>query len=153
MGRPRERRLGPLLREVAAFQLKLVGEAVRDLVLVPVSLGAALLDLVLIRRQAPRFFTATQRIARRTEQQVDQWSAAARDRYGAMPESVDGLLAHVEAVVREPRSGAHKARVLRRWVEIQMARRRVRGDVTGVADGSEQPAAEPGSDPGRAEPR
>lgn len=135
MSRPKEHRLGPLLRDVGSFQVKLLLDAVRDIVLSPLSLGAALLDLLLIRRQAPRYFRSVQRFALRTEAQIDLWSTEARDRYGMQSENVDGLLAHVEAVVREPKSGARKARVLRRWIEMQVGRR------TRAAGGSQAPPA------------
>ena len=45
-----------LLRDVAHFQLKLWFEAGRDLVLIPLTLIAAVFDLALSKQQAPRFF-------------------------------------------------------------------------------------------------
>ncbi len=41
-------------------------------------------------------------------------------------ENVDTLLARVEEVVRDPQTGARRARVLKRWAERQMARARQR---------------------------
>ena len=41
-------------------------------------------------------------------------------------ESVDALLFRVEEVVRDPQTGARRARVLRRWAERQIARARQR---------------------------
>jgi len=141
MSRPKEHRLGPLLRDVGSFQIKLLLDAARDIVLSPVSLAAALLDLLLIRRQAPRYFRAVQRLARHTEDRLDLWSSEARDRYGVQPEAVDGLLAHVEAVVRDPKTGGRKARVLRRWVEMQVGRRvRAAGEAPPAGE-SPQPAS------------
>ncbi|MEO5558694.1 MAG: hypothetical protein ABIR10_03335, partial [Dokdonella sp.] len=39
-------------------------------------------------------------------------------------ENVDALLARVEEVVRNPQTGARKARVLKRWAERQVSRAR-----------------------------
>ena len=41
-------------------------------------------------------------------------------------ETVDALIARVEEVVRDPQTGARRARVLKRWAERQVARARVR---------------------------
>lgn len=122
MSRPRERRLGPLVRDMVTFQFKLLLDALRDIVLSPLALGAAALDLLLIRRQDPRFFRTLLRYAHRSEHWIDLWATLAKERYGVEPQSIDGLIAHVESVVRDPRVGPHKARVLRRWLEMQLHR-------------------------------
>lgn len=112
-----------LIRDVAAFQLKLLLDTLRDLILSPVSLGAALLDLLLAKIQSPRFFHAVLRLGERSEEWIDLWSAGRGSR-ASQHSNVDALLAHVEAVVSDPKSGAHRARVLKRWAEQQAARAR-----------------------------
>lgn len=112
-----------LIRDVAAFQFKLLIDTLRDLILSPLSLAAALLDLLLSKIQSPRYFHAVLRFGERSEEWIDLWSAGreAKSREGL---SVDALLAHVETVVSDPKAGAHRARVLKRWAEQQMARAR-----------------------------
>lgn len=117
-------RLGSLVRDVLSFLLKLMLDAMRDVALFPLTLGAGLLDLALIRKQSPRYFRAVLELAKRSEAWFDAWGAAVYQRYGPPQQKVDALLVHLEAIVRDPRTGAHKARVLRRWLEMQQSRRR-----------------------------
>jgi hypothetical protein len=119
------RRAGPLIRAVAMLQLKLLLGAARDLALSPLTLAAALLDLVLLRSRDPKFFRLSLQIGERTEEWIDLWSGA-RHHEAPPRENVDALLARVEEVVRDPKTGARRARVLKRWAERQIARARVR---------------------------
>ncbi|MFC5490819.1 hypothetical protein [Dokdonella soli] len=119
------RTAGPLIRAVALLQLKLLLGAARDLVLSPLTLAAALIDLALLKRQEPHFFRAVLRLGEHTEHWIDMWSGA-RDPQSPQRENVDALLARVEEVVRDPQTGARRARVLKRWAERQVARARQR---------------------------
>lgn len=110
-----------LLRDVLRFQVKLWLEALRDVVLSPITLGAAALDFVLIRQQKPRYFRALLTLGRRSEDWIDLWSMVDA---GAKGENVDALLAQIERAVRDPRSGGRRARVLLRWAERNLARQR-----------------------------
>lgn len=56
-----------LLWDVLVFQFKLAMDGLRDVILVPVSLLAALLDFVVGGRQPGRFFSAVINFGRRTE--------------------------------------------------------------------------------------
>jgi hypothetical protein len=114
-----------LVRDVALFQFKLLLDAARDIVLSPLSLGAALLDVLLSRVQAPRYFHAVLRIGERSEHWIDLWSAA-RGAQGRDRENVDALMLRVEEIVSDPKVGARRARVLKRWAERQMLRARTR---------------------------
>jgi hypothetical protein len=114
-----------LIRDVVILQFKLLIGAARDLAVVPVTLGAALLDLILSKRQAPRFFHQVLRLGEQSERWIDTWSAGRQDEEPQRG-NVDALLASVEEVVRDPKVGAHRARVLKRWAERQMARARQR---------------------------
>jgi len=113
-----------LIRDVVILQFKLLLGAARDLAVVPVTLGAALLDLILSKQQAPRYFHHVLRLGEHSDRWIDTWSAGRRDE--APRGNVDALLASVEEVVRDPKVGAHRARVLKRWAERQMARARQR---------------------------
>ena len=113
-----------LIRDVLLLQVKLLIGAARDLAVVPVTLAAALLDLILSKSQSPRFFHQVLRLCERSDQWIDVWSAA-RDK-DEQRGPVDSILASVEEVVRDPKVGAYRARVLKRWAERQMARARQR---------------------------
>jgi hypothetical protein len=114
-----------LIRAVALLQLKLLLGAVRDLALSPVTLAAAALDLVFLKSHEPRFFRGVLRIGEHTENWIDLWSHG-RDAQAPPRENFEALLARVEEVVRDPQSGARRARVLKRWAERQIARARQR---------------------------
>ncbi len=114
-----------LIRDVVILQFKLLIGAARDLAVVPVTLGAALLDLILSKQQAPRFFHHVLRLGEQSERWIDTWSAGRQDEEPQRG-NVDALLASVEEVVRDPKVGAHRARVLKRWAERQVTRARQR---------------------------
>ncbi len=67
-----------MIRDVAVFQLKLAVDGLRDLLLSPVSLLAALADLVLGREGAGGRFYEVVRFGRRTERWIDLFGAADR---------------------------------------------------------------------------
>jgi hypothetical protein len=114
-----------LIRAVVLLQLKLLLGAARDLVLIPLALIAALLDVVQLKQHAPRYFRAVLQLGEHTDTWIDMWSGA-RDEQSPQRENVDALLARVEEVVRDPQTGARRARVLKRWAERQIARARQR---------------------------
>lgn len=116
-----------LLRDVLRFQLKLWLEALRDVVLSPITLAAAALDFILVKRQSPRYFRALLTLGRKSEDWIDLWALVDA---GAKGENVDAVLARIEQVVRDPRSGARRARVLLRWAERNVARQRKPGAAT-----------------------
>ncbi len=112
---------GRLIKSVAILLLKLLLNAARDLVLIPVALVAALLDLVLIKTSSPRFYRQVLRLGDVSDRWIDVWSDGSDKR-----ENVDALLARIEEVVRDPQTGARRARILKRWAERQMKRARQR---------------------------
>lgn len=114
-----------LIRAVGVLQLKLLVGALRDLVFSPITLAAAALDLILLKKQQPRFFRQALRVAEHTDDWIDVWSHG-RGAEGPSRENFDMLLARVEEVVRDPQTGARRARVLKRWAERQIARARQR---------------------------
>lgn len=118
-----KRRAGPLIRAVAMLQLKLLIGAGRDLLLSPITLAAAFIDLLRIRNHEPQYFRTTLKLGERTEEWIDLWSAA-RDDDAEPRENVDMLLARVEEVVRDPQTGARRARVLKRWAERKLLKKR-----------------------------
>jgi hypothetical protein len=117
-----KRRAGPLIRAVAMLQLKLLIGAARDLLLSPITLAAAVIDLMRIKNHDPEFFRTTLKLGERTEEWIDLWSHA-RDSDEPPRENVETLLARVEEVVRDPQTGARRARVLKRWAERRLKKR------------------------------
>lgn len=111
-----------LIKSVVILQLKLVLDAVRDIILSPVALVAAVVDFALLKWQRPRFFRAVLRLGAFSDHWIDLWS---EDAESAEPhENVDVLLDRLEQVVRDPKTGARKARILKRWTERQVAQAR-----------------------------
>ena len=113
-----------LIRAVAMLQVKLLLGAARDLVLIPFAIVAVLLDLALLRQHHPQFFRMVLRLGEHTDNWIDIWYGAHEQ--SPRRENVDALLARVEEVVRDPQTGARRARVLKRWAERQVARARQR---------------------------
>lgn len=109
-----------LLREMALLQLKLFIDAARDLLLSPIVLVAALIDVILLKQQPPRFFHDALRMGKRSDEWIDLWAPIEqRDR---MPENVDALVDRVEELLRDPRTSARRAKVLKRWLERHLRR-------------------------------
>ncbi len=67
-----------MLRDVVVFQVKLVVDGLRDVVLSPVSLLAALGDLLLSRERTGGRFYEVVRFGRRTERWINLFGAADR---------------------------------------------------------------------------
>lgn len=78
-----------LLRDVLAFQFKLFIDGVRDLVMMPISLGAATLDLLGVGPRAGRQFYDLLRVGQKTEHWINLF----------------GATDHAHALMHEPRPG------------------------------------------------
>lgn len=125
----------PLLRDVLRFQFKLLLDALRDVALSPLSLAAAAVDALGGRRDRDALFYRLLRIGRRSEDWIDLWGAA-REPGQPHAANVDDLLGHVEAVLRDPRTGPRRARAMQRWLERERRRRLAppAGEGDGAAD-------------------
>ncbi len=117
----------PLIRAALVLQLKLLLDTARDLALAPLALAAAVADLALLRQREPTLFRTVLRMGARSDRWIDLWSGG--EDMPASHANVDSLLATVEDVVRDPQSGARRARVLKRWAERQLARARSRASM------------------------
>jgi hypothetical protein len=120
-----------LARDLVFFQLKLLVDTLRDFILSPVSIAAALIDLMLSKFQPPRYFHAVLRLGERSEEWIDLWSAGRTSRHGHGA-NVDSLLTHVEEIVTDPKSGARRARILKRWAERQILQSRRNAQLSGT---------------------
>jgi hypothetical protein len=103
-------------RDVAVFQLKMFLDNVRDLVLMPVSLAAALIDLILKGdREGARFYRVL-RWGWHSEKVIDVYSAIEHhppDSFDIGRDyTVDGVIARLESVVaREVEKGGTAASI------------------------------------------
>jgi len=109
-----------LVRDVVVFQIKLGMEAVLDLTLIPVSLAAAGLDLLLGNWRRPRWFHAVLRFGERCEHRIDLWGAATPG-VDAPQSDADVLLRGIERLARNPGIAPDKVRELRRWAATKIA--------------------------------
>jgi len=110
-----------LARDVLGFQLKLLIDALRDVITSPIAFAAAALDALMLKQQPPRYFRAVLRAGKRSEDWIDLWASAYETH--TQPENVDAVLDSVHALLRDPRTGARKARVLQRWAARELRRR------------------------------
>jgi hypothetical protein len=109
-----------LMRDVVVFQIKLGMEAVLDITLIPVSLAAAGLDLVLGNWRQPRWFHAVLRFGERCEHWIDLWRIATPG-MDAPQSDADAVMRSIETLIRNPRTGPDKVRELRRWAATKLA--------------------------------
>jgi hypothetical protein len=109
-----------LLRDVLVFQVKSGLEAVLDLTLIPVSLAAAGLDLVLGNWRQPRWFHAVLRFGERCERRIDLWGVPGGD--DEVPNTeIEAVMRGIETLMRQPSTGPQKVRELRRWAATRLA--------------------------------
>lgn len=123
-----KRQAGPLIRAVIVLQFKLLLGAMRDLILMPIAMAAALFDWLRLKDHEPRYFRQVMTLGERSDRWIDVWYAN-HDQKAEPRDNVDALLVSVEEAVRDRELGARRARVLKRWAERQVARAKQR--VTG----------------------
>jgi hypothetical protein len=126
-----------LLRDVVVFQIKLGMEAVLDITLIPASLAAAGLDLLLGNWRRPRWFHAVLRFGERCEHRIDLWGIATPGVDGPQSD-VDAIIRSIETLMRNPRTGPDKVRQLRRWAATKIAPSGD-GDLKAPDSGSDHP--------------
>ena len=93
--------LWALIRDVIVFQLKLAVDGFRDLVMLPLSLGVAVFDLLGVGPQAGRQFYDLLRIGERTDHWINLFGAT--ERAGSLPATrqpgIDMLVHRMERLV------------------------------------------------------
>lgn len=109
-----------LLRDVVVFQIKLGMEAVLDLTLIPVSLAAAAVDLLLGNWRRPRWFHAVLRFGERCEHRINLWGVPTSS-LDAPQSDADVLMRGIETLLRNPGIAPDKVRELRRWAATKLA--------------------------------
>lgn len=105
-----------LVRDVIVFQLKMMADNLRDFALMPVSLGAALLDIVFASRRNDSLFYRVLHWGARSELMIDVYSPLANHPLGppnVNPDyTIDSVVARLErVVVRECEKGGTAATV------------------------------------------
>lgn len=96
-----------LIRDAVFFQGKLLLDGVRDVVLVPISIVAALIDLATGEKPAGRRFYSVVQLGRRSEHWINLFGAADRSPhenrwdYGEQSVRLDDLVEQVEKVVKD----------------------------------------------------
>jgi hypothetical protein len=92
----------PVFRDVVVFQAKLLADGLRDLLISPVSVLAALVDLLGPGDDGGKRFYAVVRFGRRTEEWINLFGAA--DKLGPMqePSGIDVDIADLEDMIRDP---------------------------------------------------
>lgn len=104
------------LRDVVVFQLKMVVDNLRDFALIPVSLGAALIDLLFKGEREGALFYKVLQWGRHSEEIIDVYSAIEDHPTGGAgmnPDyTIDAVIARLErVVVRECEKGGTAATV------------------------------------------
>lgn len=94
-------RRAALVRETIVFQLKLVVDGVRDLVLIPVSLIASLMGLMRGGDEPEREFRQVLQIGRDSEQWINLFGSHAVPEDANATASIDALFSRVEETLKQ----------------------------------------------------
>jgi hypothetical protein len=92
----------PVLRDVVVFQAKLLVDGLRDLLLSPLSIVAALIDLLVPGDDGGKRFYSVVRFGRRTERWINLFGAADPRDPHKPPTGADVLLDELEQLMRDP---------------------------------------------------
>jgi hypothetical protein len=89
------------VRKTAIFQLKLLADGLRDALLIPISLGAALIGLIRGGDDAERELQEIFKLGRRSERWINLFGQHKPLVYAHPARSMDAIIDRVESVVRE----------------------------------------------------
>ncbi|NHA14489.1 hypothetical protein [Thioalkalivibrio sp. XN279] len=92
----------PVFRDVVVFQAKLLVDGLRDLLISPVSVLAALVDLLVPGNDGGKRFYAVVRFGRRTEEWINLFGAADTLDARQDPSGLDVVIADLEEMLRDP---------------------------------------------------
>lgn len=101
MSEPERSKRGELVREVLLFQLKLMVDGIRDLVLMPVSLIAAAFGLIRSEQNPDKEFNRVLEAGRQSEQWINLFGAHDPIAEAGDAGSIDRLVTRAETVVRQ----------------------------------------------------
>jgi hypothetical protein len=125
-----------IVRDVALFQGKLLLDGLRDLILVPISLIAALIDLFDDSVEPGHHFYRVVRFGRRTEKWIDLFGAGPADssddpKFGLADRGLDDLVERIEGTIKRQYKDAEDRTGARRQLEDLLERIRRDGDESG----------------------
>jgi len=92
---------GELVRDAVVFQLKLVADGFRDLVLMPLSMVAVLAGLIRGGDEADREFEEVLNLGRKTERWIDLFGRHGRGEHASAIASIDALFDKVEQTLKK----------------------------------------------------
>lgn len=117
-------RRGRLVRRVILFQIKLMADGFRDLVMSPLSIAAGILGLLSPRGRADVYFDRLMRFGRDTDHWINLFDhRSARD--GERAPSLDRVADEIEAAIRRDyQRGGLSARGAEALAEVAMRLRR-----------------------------
>ncbi len=90
-----------LLRNAVTFQLKLMADGLRDLVLIPISLAAAAIGLLRGGDEPDREFQQVIEVGRQSEQWINLFGNHEAPGDSGYISSIDTLFTHVEEVLKQ----------------------------------------------------
>ena len=112
------------LRHVLVFQGKLLIDGARDALLIPASLGAAVIDLLCGHTEHRGMFARVLAWGRRSERFINLFGPPAEALQGTRPADpvmdLDGALAALEAQLRDPARRAQLTETARRRLEATL---------------------------------
>jgi len=100
MSEPKASKRGELVRDTVVFQLKLMADGLRDLVLLPLSLVAALVGLIRGGDRPEREFVEVLNLGRKTEEWIDLFGQHGADGDDHATASIDALFNKVEKTLK-----------------------------------------------------
>lgn len=92
----------PVLRDVIVFQAKLLVDGLRDLLLSPLSIAAAFIDLLVPGDDGGKRFYGVVALGRRTERWINLFGMADKHDPSARPAGMDALLSELEGLMNDP---------------------------------------------------
>jgi len=101
MGDPDTSKRGMLIRNVVVFQLKLMADGFRDLVLLPVSLIATIIGLLRGGNEPEREFLQVIDLGRESERWINLFGSYDVSEDASAATSIDVLLAKVETTLKQ----------------------------------------------------
>ena len=97
---------GELVRDAVLFQMKLMADGFRDLVLMPLSLVAVLAGLVRGGADADREFEEVLKLGRRSERWINLFGRHGSREYASAVVSIDALFDKVEETLKKQYAAA-----------------------------------------------
>lgn len=108
-----------IIRDVSRFQLKLMLDALRDLIMSPWSLVAGAIDVLKAGRQEPEHFAEVIQAGRKTEAWIDLWDQG-KEHATAPTASVDQVIERLEEALKGAQANPEQLQRLRSWLQQRL---------------------------------